>query len=136
MSKLVDIFNNKELTPVQRAQSLVDLQVGLMKKASEEGSQLFATQQEAWQTETRNDPEIGGAKLDENLANISKLVDTFGSPTLRQVMDVTGAGNHPEMVRFLAKIAKLATESRMLPAGNPPVSEKSQAERMYPSMQK
>lgn len=134
LGKFVEIMNNKDLSGAARAQALIDLQLDVVKSASEKGSQLFATQQEAWVKEARDDPEIGGDKLDTNLANISKLIDAFGTPTVREVLDSTGSGNHPEMIRFLSKVAKLATESNLLPGGLPPATAKSQAERIFPSM--
>lgn len=134
LAEFVTIMNNTELKGPALAQALIDLQAKTLKEASEKGSQAFTTLKEQWATEAKADPEFGGAKLDGNLAQISKLIDQVGTPKLREVMDITGAGNHPEMIRFLTKVAVLATESKMLPAGSPPDAAKSQAARMFPNM--
>lgn len=131
----LDIMNDEKLTRAELAQKLVDYQAGLMTKMSEAGAKLFADQQEEWQNAARADPDIGGEKLAPALGQIAGLLDKYGSPELRTVFDVTGAGNNPLMIKFLSKIAADLSEGGPV-LGAPPVSQASLAERMYPSMKK
>lgn len=134
-NEFLDILNNRDISPAEQAQKLVDLQTRLAREASETGSQAWADLQTQWQDEVRNDPDIGGAKLETNLAAIGKLVDQFGTPELRAVMDLTGAGNNVHVVKFCANIAKALTEGGLV-SGQTPQTQSSAAERLYPSMAK
>lgn len=134
--EFLGVLNNKELTPAAQAQALVDLQAKVSKEASEAGSQAWTDMQTQWQTEVKNDPDVGGAKLDTNLAGIGKLIDTYGSNELRAVMDLTGAGNNVHVVKFLANVAKQLTEGAPVSGGTPTTTEESLASILYPTMKK
>ena len=130
------ILNNREMTPAQQAQALVDLQATVAQQASEAGSQAWTDMQDQWVNEVRNDPDVGGQRFDANIANIGKLIDEFGSDELRAVMDITGAGNNVHVVKFLANVASRLTEGSQISGGNPTMTEASVADLMYPSMKK
>lgn len=137
--KFLGVMNDGAMTPAARAQALIDLQAEASVAASERASQLWEEQRQTWRDEIKADKEIGGAKLDENLGQISKLIDAYGSPELRQAFDVTGAGDNPHIVKFLAKVAALHSESTPT-SGKPPVSSgnahENLAAKLYPSMAK
>lgn len=133
--EFLGILNNRDLSPAEQAQKLVDLQTRLASEASETGSQAWADMQTQWQDEVRSDPDVGGAKLDGTLASIGKLVEQFGSDELRAVMDVTGAGNNIHVIKFCANIARALTEGGAV-FGQPQSSDISKTDRMFPSMAK
>lgn len=60
----------------------------------------------SWADEVRADPAIGGGNYDRTVANNAVVLDTFFSEGFRKYLDVTGLGNHPEMVKGLANIHK------------------------------
>jgi len=134
-NNFLEVMNDAKLTPGERAQKLIDLQAGLMAKAAEANYKAWSDMQTQWQDEVRADPEIGGEKLAPALGEISKLVDTYGSPELRQALDLTGAGNNPHVIKFLHKIAKDLGEGGPV-LGAPSQSKDSLADRLYPSMKK
>lgn len=129
------ILNNREMTPAQQAQALVDLQAKVSKEASEAGSQAWTQLQETWVNEVKADAEIGGAKLEPTLASIGKLVDQYGSPELRATMDLTGAGNNVHVIKFLNNVAKALTEGGHV-SGSPGGGGESLADALYPTMKK
>ena len=129
------ILNNRELTPAQQAQALVDLQAKVATQASEAGSQAWTTLQETWVKDVKADPDVGGAKLEPALASIGKLIESHGSPELRAVMDLTGAGNNVHVIKFLSNIAKTLTEGGHV-SGAPGATEQSVADLLYPTMKK
>lgn len=129
------ILNNRALSPSEQAQALIDLQAKVSKEASEAGSQAWTEMQTQWQNDVRNDPEIGGAKLDANLASIGKLIDQYGSDELRAVMDLTGAGNNVHVVKFLANVARQLTEGGPVQSAQPPAQQQSLASILYPTME-
>lgn len=134
---LLDLFNDDKLSPKDRANKLVEMHGTLVQSAIQTvGEQMLAEiqkQQTEWETAVKSDPKIGGANLAPNLAKVSKLIDAEGTPELRQALDATGAGSHPEIVKFFIKMADRFAEGAPAGGGNPTTKE-STAQRMYPGM--
>lgn len=96
----------KELNlPQDQAQKIVDIaSQKLLPAWQEQLSNQWKEQLTGWANESRNDEEIGGSKLPQALHSATKALDAFGTPALREVLETTGIGNHPEMIRFASKI--------------------------------
>lgn len=142
LGEFVDVMN-KPLTNHERAQALVDLQLKhaqlASEKASEAATKSWTDLQETWRNEVVADKTVGGDKIQKVLSGISKLLDNNSNgytSELRQVLDVTGAGNNPHMIRFLNTIAEQLNEGEAVPANAGDSGEISVAEQLYPSMQK
>lgn len=74
---------------------------------------------DTWESQVRADKEFGGDKLDENLGLAAKFRDTFGSPELKQLLDKTGLGNHPALVRAFIKAGKsISQDSPVMGSGS------------------
>jgi hypothetical protein len=117
----------------ETAQRLVDAAGPEIVKAMTAPYQAWKDLQENWQTQVRNDPEIGGAKFDRVvLPTIARAMERYGDPGLREALAVTGAGNNPAIIRTLYTLSRLVSEGRPV-HGNPVQGGKSAAERMYPS---
>lgn len=130
------IVNNRELSPKEQLQGLIDLQGKLAKEASEAISETWVKTQEAWQNEVKSDPTIGGDKLQSTLNAVNKLVSEYGSPELIEVFATTGAGNNVHVIKFLNSVAgKLLEGGPVIPTA-PTSQETSAAERLFPSMKK
>ena len=98
----------KELKlPADAAKKFVDLAA----KREIARAEAFATQVETWGNEVKADPELGRA---ENLAIAKKAVDTFGTPELRDLLNSTGMGNHPTVVRFMLNAGKTISEDTIV----------------------
>lgn len=117
----------------ETAQRLIDAAAPEIVKAMTQPYQAWKDLQENWQTQVRNDPEIGGAKFDRVvLPTIARAMDRYGDPGLREALAVTGAGNNPAIIRTLYTLSRMVTEGRPV-QGNPAHGGKTPAERMYPS---
>lgn len=131
--KFLGVMNDDKLDGVGRAQALIDLQADIMKAASEKAVAAWEKRLNDWREESTNDPEVGGAKLDANLSKISNLLNTYGSPEVRLVFDETGFGNNVHAIRLMAKIADALGESAPT-VGTPASTEKTQAQKLFPTM--
>lgn len=109
MSRFGDIAKTLNLTQEQ-AQELVDLQTSSLGDYAKDQTKAWDTLKEEWATAAKTDKEFGGAAFNENLATARKAVDQFGTPELKEMFDITGTGNHPEVLRFLWKIGKAISE--------------------------
>jgi hypothetical protein len=129
--KFLEIANEFGISK-DAANKLVGLQAELAKQASEAGSKLWMDTQKQWQDQVRADQEIGGTKLEENLSHIAKLLNTHGNDEVRQAFDVTGAGNHPAVIKFLVKLGKELGEGTPV-SGRPSTAPQDAASILYPN---
>lgn len=87
-----------------------------------------------WAEKTRSDKEIGGEKLQENLAVAKKAMDAFGTPELRKLLNESGLGNHPDLVKAFYKVGKAISEDKIVPGGKAPSrGETNAAKALYPN---
>lgn len=114
-----------QFTPVARelgltqeqAQKLVGLYAGQIQQAQTLAGQAWQQQRGEWQTAARRDPEFGGAKFDENLGLAKRALDQFGSPALVDALNVTGAGDHPAVLKMFAAVARATGDHKLVSAG-------------------
>lgn len=130
----LSIINNRELSPKEQLQALVDLQGKLAKEASDTISGSWASTQKEWQDAVKADPTIGGDKLPATLAAVNKLVSEYGSPELVEAFALTGAGNNVHVIKFLNTVAGKLLEGGLVPGGSPTNQAGDAASRMFPSM--
>ena len=131
--EFLTVVNDGEMSAKDRAQALINLQAKAAEQASEAASQAFATQQQQWQDEVKNDPELGGAKFTATLAGIARLVDEYGNDDFVNAMAATGAGNNIHVVRFFNAIAGKLNEPGPV-TGQPVAQSGDAASRLFPSM--
>lgn len=111
------------------AQKVADIAVKMMAKQTEQHQNLVTS----WTEQTKADKEFGGDRLNENLAVAKKALDAFGTPELRDVLNMTGLGNHPEVIRAFYRAGKAISEDRFI-SGAPKAAETDPARRLFPSM--
>lgn len=127
----------KELGLTQeQAQRIADLGA----KQSQGFAAQLVEQQKAltaeWAEQTTTDKEIGGDKLPENLGVAKKALDSFGTPALKTLLNQSGLGNHPEIVRFMVKAGKAISEDGQLVTGAAAQADRAATpieNRLYPN---
>lgn len=112
----------KELGLTQdQAQKLVDLQtkmaLGEDTARSEMLNKALEKQRNDWADQVKNDPEIGGAKFDATIATATKAVSTFFGDDFRTLLNESGIGNHPALIKGLHKIGLAISEDKMVLPG-------------------
>lgn len=116
----------------EKAQELLTREETLIK--SHVDSQLNAHNEriESWKVAASKDKEIGGEAFGQNAELAKRAVEKFGSAELKQMLDATGFGNHPEVIRVFARIGKAMSEDKIISGGAPPSApKKSIAEKFY-----
>lgn len=96
-------------------------------------STLVENQKQGWLKQAQVDPEIGGEKLGETSELSRRALETFDTDgKLRKELERFGYGNHPEVLRFTAKIGRMISEDKSVRGGFAPIGEKkSTAEILY-----
>lgn len=122
--------------PQEVAQKMVDLYSSELKAISDAPMKAWTELQNKWQDEVRNDPEIGGANLDKNLAATKAGLKNLlgeGADKFFEALNITGAGNNPEILRGLFKAAQPHAPASPV-AGRPASGSKSAGSTLYPTM--
>lgn len=109
----------KELNlPQDAAQKVFDLGIAMSQKWADGHSQALTDMREGWVDAVKADPELGGSKLNENVAAAQKAIATFGSDELKELLDTSGLGNHPAIFRFAAAVGKGLGEDDIVTGGH------------------
>ncbi len=114
----------------EQAQKMVDLYgTKIMPMVQQQQAEAWQKTTEQWAADVKADKEIGGDKLTANLSSAQRALDLFGSPALKEYLEGTGLGNHPELVKTFIKIGKAMSEDGMVDGSNQ--GQRSAAEVLY-----
>lgn len=113
------------------AQRIADVAAKMQQKQAETHAEMV----KGWAEGCKTDKEFGGDNLQQNLSVARKAIDTFGSPELKALLNRTGMGNHPEVVRFAFKAGKAISEDGFVQSGSrTPTPDATLEKRLYPNM--
>ncbi len=116
-----------KLSPKQ-VQKLADFESACAKRKAEENLAQKQQQISAWANETRA---LYGAELEQEITYALRAANTFGGPDLRALLEETGLGNHPVVIRTLSGIGRTISEDAC-PGGTPAApQDKTFAEALY-----
>ena len=115
----------------EQAQRGVDM-VAQMKQAE---MTQWVEQQKSWVDDAKKDAEFGGDKFEQNIAVAVKARDSFGTSEFNEMLDTSGLGNHPEMIRFLNRVGKAISEDSVVVGGTSTTGNQTRESVLYPSMQ-
>lgn len=93
---------------LDQVKTLQGLQAKLYEKQTEAHAQTVAK----WGADLKSDKEIGGKAYDENVGYATAAVQEFFSPEALRMLDVTGLGNHPDIVKGFVRMGKAMGEGR------------------------
>ena len=101
----------------EAASKVLPLAQSLITKTQEATVQQFIDQgnqqRKAWLDAAKADPEIGGPQWDATLHTAGRGLDALGygeGSALRALLNETGLGNHPEMIKAMAKVGSMVGE--------------------------
>jgi hypothetical protein len=112
-------FKEMGLTTAQ-AQKLADKFIAHQQAQAASRSDGFAKTVSGWADEAKADKEMGGDKWTATASTAAGAVEQFGTPELKAYLNETGGGNHPEVIRFAAKMgAEIARLKSMIKEDDP-----------------
>lgn len=111
-------------------------QQALALKITEHYQNAWQKQGDDWKDAFEKDPEIGLNRRDTTLNAAQEFIRTHGGTEdqqneFRQLMDTTKIGNHPALIRLLARANTALSEGKPLAAPKPPLTTTSKVERRY-----
>ena len=116
---------SKEVT-----QKFADLGV----KMQQQQAEAWQTQVDQWAEQVKADKELGGEKFNENISLAKQALDKFGGQELKDLLQSTGFGNHPAIVKAFYNIGKSVSNDTLVVSNGSSKSEKSAASIMFPTM--
>lgn len=120
----------KELKlPADKAQAVADIAI----KAEVARREAFAKTVEGWGATVAADKELG---VPENQALARQAIDTFGTPELKALLNSSGLGNHPELVRLAYRVGKAISEDTIKGKVAGEAQPRDTASLLYPSTSK
>ena len=95
--------------------------------------EMLAQKQKEWVETVKNDKELGGDGFTKNVEMAKRVVERYGSDALKQALTDSGLGNHPELVRFVARIGHAMSEDQLvIPGAGTPSGKKFMEDIFYP----
>jgi len=132
--KFTALVQDPNLSAKDRAQKLVDLQSEIALKAIEDARAEYQATTSNWEQESKK---LLGSNAKQELAFGAKAIDKYGSRELREILNQSGLGSHPEVVKFVIAVGKAISEDTF--AEGKPISgskDKTAAEILYPTLPK
>ena len=122
--------------PVLRELNLTNEQAsklaGVIAEVRASESEQYAQQVQEWGKTVQSDPEIGGKAFEDSVNAARLALATHGTPELKGLLNSTGLGNHPEVVRFFARIGKtIPREDKVVSGDRSGSTTRSIEERLY-----
>lgn len=94
----------------------------------------FLNQRKEWVSEIRADREFGGGRYAQSVVEARRALATFDPDgTVRAMLEETGYGDNPAIIRICARIGRAMAEDTFS-LGKVGTTKKPLEERMYPNM--
>lgn len=123
----------KGLSPDQ-AQALLERESANVASFVEQQEKAREELRTSWLEQAKTDKEIGGDGFNANAELAKRVVEKFGTDDFKKALDESGLGNHPELVRILARIGKaMGNDTLVVPGSISGTPRPSMAERLYPT---
>jgi len=125
-AKSFEEFANKMGASKEDAQQFLDNHLATQQKAHEE---LVS----GWADESKKDSEFGGEKYGENVATAKKALNKYGTDELKTLMDATGIGSHPEVIRVFSRIGKAMSDDSVVTGSGEATKAQNLLDKRYDS---
>ncbi|WP_417329178.1 hypothetical protein [Halomonas cupida] len=119
----------------EQANKLLSVHANAMQRQQQQQQEQATQTLEKWVGELKEDSEFGGANFDANVKVAQKALGAFGSDELTQMLNDTGLGSHPALVKAFYEVGKRISEDTM-ERGSGAGGARPIEERMYPNMSK
>lgn len=126
----------KELNlPQDKAQQLVNLGVAQAQAMQTVQEESLNAARQAWAEAAQADSELGGENFQANLAVAAKGLKAYASPALIELLDTSGLGSHPEIIRVFHNIGQTVSEDTIVTGnGGERAQPTDAAKKLYPKM--
>lgn len=133
----ISLYAKEKGLSQEEAQALVERENSAVSSYAERQKQEYAEHAATWVETIKADKEIGGEQFNKSIEMAKRVVDKYADPEFKRVLNETGLGNHPELVRTFARIGRQMSEASFVKSStHTSGTQKSHAERLYGSQSK
>jgi hypothetical protein len=100
-----------------QAQKLSDAYVKTLQDRASKQAEGWAKTIGKWADDAKADKDIGGDNWDGTVASATRAVNKLGTPALKEFLNASGGGNHPELIRFMSKVGAMIREDNPASGG-------------------
>lgn len=133
LPKIAEVAKAYGLTPAAAQKLLDDTHAGAV-KAKADMEAALAKQKSDWHAEILADKEIGGEAFKATMERAQKVigeVDGKIAPGIKKILDDSGYGDHPAVVKLFAYLGKANREDGFHFSTQTPPAKKSAADVLY-----
>jgi len=115
----------------EEAQELLNLQIQTEKANHERIQNAFDEAVTGWLEESKKDKTIGGKDFQKNVGIAVAAVEHYGGDDVKELLNSSGIGNHPAILRMLVKVGKTLQNDDIMVEGNNRPRKKSLEQNLY-----
>ncbi len=139
LKPFTDLLNDARVAP-EIGQKLIDLHLAeqnkLIGRLETQAQATWTDTRKEWVDQIKADPELGGNRFQTAIGLAKEVIQRFGGDEsqlgeLRNVLNLTGAGDHPAVARFLYRIGMALREPQTPAVGQPIQQATTRAQRRY-----
>lgn len=132
LETLSALAKERKLTNAE-AQDILERDHAVLSAFEDRQRQEAEVMKDEWAKAALSDKEYGGEKYKESITLAKRVIDQFGSNALKEQLNRSGLGNHPELIRLMVRIGKeISAGSLVVSKGEKP-PEKTAGEIFYGS---
>lgn len=99
---------------LEEAQGIIEVKNDAIKGFSQRQQETWQNLRKEWKQSWLNDPEYGGDKASESTELAKRAWDKLADNELKTLADQTGWGDHPAVLRMLARAGRLFSEDQLI----------------------
>lgn len=131
--KEVEAFAKENGLSNEAAQAMLKREEAMLQKLQDANAEAFDNRVESWRQDVLADKQLGGENFEKTKLDAQKAVKHFGDEDFIKILNETGYGNNPSVVRFLANIGALMQNDSLIASGKEQPGEKPLHEYFYGS---
>ena len=130
LDKAKPVFAELGIDSQEGVQKLVDLFAEVQGQQAADVASSITTRYDEWLGSVKAE---WGSDYDSNLGTAVKAVKGLGGEDLIEALNITGAGNHPAIIKAFHKVGSLMGEDQ-LAAGDSAINQSNPIGKIYPTM--
>lgn len=133
----LSVYAKENKLTQDQAQGLLDREHAAVNTYAEAQKEQFTQRTTQWLEQMKSDKEIGGDLFDENVERSKRVLTKFAPPEFSKMLNESGLGNHPDLMRMLVRIEKATADDSLInPREKVPAGGKSLEDIFYPTEKK
>lgn len=129
--KEVESFAKEHKLSNEAAQKILDNQNSSIREYTDKQSKIWNETVTSWGDEIKADKDFGGEKFTETVSLAKRALATYANPEFSKILDESGYGNNPDLIKMLARIGRSISGDTMVKGQSSVPKPKSMEDYFY-----